>query len=92
MWLYLQKQELNKIEPRLVAVSKTKPASMVEEVYQLGQRHFGENYVSCGSESITLNDYVVWRQCCKFGYTETEQSVQSDKEYIKKLILAIFSL
>lgn len=31
--------------PRLVAVSKTKPASSVAEVYRLGQRNFGENYV-----------------------------------------------
>jgi pyridoxal phosphate enzyme (YggS family) len=29
----------------LVAVSKTKPASAVEELYRLGQRDFGENYV-----------------------------------------------
>ena len=31
--------------PRVVAVSKTKPASMVMEAYDCGQRHFGENYV-----------------------------------------------
>jgi PLP dependent protein len=41
----MKKQELSKIYPRLVAVSKTKPPLMVVEVYQLGQRHFGENYV-----------------------------------------------
>jgi len=29
----------------LVAVSKTKPASMVKEAYEAKQRHFGENYV-----------------------------------------------
>jgi hypothetical protein len=29
----------------LVAVSKTKPVSDIQELYQLGQRHFGENYV-----------------------------------------------
>lgn len=29
----------------LVAVSKTKPASLVMEAYEAGQRHFGENYV-----------------------------------------------
>lgn len=32
-------------EPRLVAVSKTKPAAAVAEAYAAGQRHFGENYV-----------------------------------------------
>ena len=30
---------------RLVAVSKTKPASAVQEAYEAGQRDFGENYV-----------------------------------------------
>ncbi len=29
----------------LVAVSKTKPVSDIKELYDLGQRHFGENYV-----------------------------------------------
>ena len=39
-------QELQFVEPRLVAVSKTKPVSLVKEAYGCGQRHFGENYVS----------------------------------------------
>ena len=30
---------------RVVAVSKTKPVSVLKEVYDAGQRHFGENYV-----------------------------------------------
>ena len=30
---------------RLVAVSKTKPVSMIKAAYDAGQRHFGENYV-----------------------------------------------
>lgn len=38
-------QALPSIQPRLVAVSKTKPADMVIEAYQHGQRYFGENYV-----------------------------------------------
>ncbi len=29
----------------LVAVSKTKPVADIQELYDLGQRHFGENYV-----------------------------------------------
>lgn len=32
-------------EPRLVAVSKTKPKEMIIEGYIAGQRHFGENYI-----------------------------------------------
>eukprot|EP00966_Prymnesium_polylepis_P035914 833303-Prymnesium_polylepis.1 len=31
--------------PRLVAVSKTKPNELLQEVYDAGQRAFGENYV-----------------------------------------------
>ncbi|XP_007113339.1 pyridoxal phosphate homeostasis protein [Physeter macrocephalus] len=38
-------RELPAIQPRLVAVSKTKPADMVIEAYSHGQRTFGENYV-----------------------------------------------
>ena len=30
----------------LVAVSKTKPASLLQEAYDAGHRHFGENYVN----------------------------------------------
>ncbi|KAB7499163.1 Proline synthase co-transcribed bacterial-like protein [Armadillidium nasatum] len=32
-------------EPRLVAVTKTKPKEMIIEAYKAGQIHFGENYV-----------------------------------------------
>lgn len=39
-------QELPKTAPRLVAVSKLKPADCIIEAYDHGQRHFGENYVS----------------------------------------------
>ena len=37
--------ELNGQEVTLVAVSKTKPTSDILELYQMGQRDFGENYV-----------------------------------------------
>lgn len=33
------------LQPRLVAVSKVKPASDVLEAYEAGQRVFGESYV-----------------------------------------------
>ncbi len=36
----------------VVAVSKRKPASMVRELYQCGQRVFGENYVQEGVEKV----------------------------------------
>lgn len=37
---------------QLLAVSKTKPASMVEAAYTAGQRHFGENYLQDALEKI----------------------------------------
>ncbi|WP_407520733.1 YggS family pyridoxal phosphate-dependent enzyme [Lacibacter sp. MH-610] len=43
---YIQiKKELEAKNVTLVAVSKTKPASDILELYELGQRDFGENYV-----------------------------------------------
>ena len=41
-------------EISLLAVSKTKPAHMVETLYQLGQRSFGENYLQDAVEKITI--------------------------------------
>lgn len=38
-------QELQAVQPRLVAVSKTKPIDLIIKAYEEGQRHFGENYV-----------------------------------------------
>lgn len=43
---------------KLLAVSKTKPATMVEEVYRLGQRSFGENYVQDGMDKITALSHL----------------------------------
>ena len=46
----------------LVAVSKTKPLSMLLEAYDQGQRHFGENYLQDALEKISANPYkdIVW--------------------------------
>lgn len=38
-------KEIQASKPKLVAVSKTKPVSMIIEAYSTGQRDFGENYV-----------------------------------------------
>ena len=40
--------------PRLVAVSKTKPAADVIEAYKHGHRHFGENYIQELAEKSVL--------------------------------------
>jgi len=44
VWEELTK-EMTAAGAKLVAVSKTKPSSDIQELYDLGQRHFGENYV-----------------------------------------------
>jgi pyridoxal phosphate enzyme (YggS family) len=38
-------REINVPAPRLVAVSKYKPKEDIQTLYDLGHRHFGENYV-----------------------------------------------
>lgn len=43
---------------KLLAVSKTKPASMVEQCYQLGQRSFGENYLQDALDKITALQHL----------------------------------
>jgi len=48
-------------EPRLVAVSKTKPVTDIHQLYQLGQRHFGENYVQEIEEKG--NDKLILDSC-----------------------------
>ncbi|KAG5354795.1 UPF0001 protein [Yarrowia sp. B02] len=46
---------------RLVCVSKYKPASDIQAVYDLGQRHFGENYVQELMEKVAaLPQEVQW--------------------------------
>jgi pyridoxal phosphate enzyme (YggS family) len=57
----------NAREIQLLAVSKTKPVSLIKEAYLAGLRHFGENYVQEGVEKIQqinldddFNDPVIW--------------------------------
>ncbi|KAI8057832.1 hypothetical protein BDF22DRAFT_662525 [Syncephalis plumigaleata] len=46
---------------RLVAVSKTKPASDIAALYTAGQRHFGENYLQeLVDKSKTLPSDICW--------------------------------
>jgi PLP dependent protein len=39
------KKELDQQHVQLIAVSKTKPVAAIQELYDVGQRDFGENYV-----------------------------------------------
>lgn len=61
------KQQLSKIKNnipkhvKLVAVSKTKPSSMIVEAYEAGQRHFGENKaLELRDKALELNDDIKW--------------------------------
>ena len=47
-------EELKKHDASLVAVSKIKPAAAVRELYELGQKDFGENYVQEMTEKAAL--------------------------------------
>jgi len=42
----------------LIAVSKTKPASLIEQAYEAGLRHFGENYVSEALKKIEVCEHL----------------------------------
>lgn len=49
------------IQPRLVAVSKTKPAELIQEAYDAGHRVFGENYVQELANKVPLlPDDIQW--------------------------------
>ncbi|WVQ84548.1 YggS family pyridoxal phosphate enzyme [Cryptococcus sp. DSM 104549] len=48
-------------KPRLVAVSKLKPASDIQALYDAGYRHFGENYIQeMVDKAAALPDDIKW--------------------------------
>ena len=47
-----QQVQRNSAQIQLLAVSKTKPVSLIKQAYQSGLRHFGENYVQESIEKI----------------------------------------
>ena len=49
-----QQSQRSNDQVQLLAVSKTKPITMIEQAYQAGQRAFGENYVQEAIEKIAL--------------------------------------
>ena len=54
-------KELQSTQATLVAVSKTKPASDIQELYDLGQRDFGENYVQeLAEKQLLLPNDIRW--------------------------------
>ncbi|KAK8751155.1 hypothetical protein OTU49_013258 [Cherax quadricarinatus] len=63
-------------QPRLVAVTKTKPKEMIIEAYAAGQRHFGENYVQelvdkgNDAQILTLCPDIKWHM---IGHLQTNK-------------------
>ena len=57
-----RKPSMCPIQPRLVAVSKTKPVELIKEAYDAGHRDFGENYVqvrcidACQACGVCMHD------------------------------------
>jgi PLP dependent protein len=54
-------EQLQSKQVTLVAVSKTKPVSDIQALYDLGQRDFGENYVQeLGEKQLLLPNDIRW--------------------------------
>ncbi len=63
--------ELTATGVTLVAVSKTKPASDIQELYDIGQRHFGENYVQeLVEKQALLPKDIIWHY---IGHLQTNK-------------------
>lgn len=68
------KQEIDSVNVKLIAVSKTKSAEEVMEAYQAGQRDFGENLVQELVEKATqLPSDIIWHQ---IGHLQTNKVKQ----------------
>lgn len=54
-------EELKPQQVTLVAVSKTKPVADIQELYDMGQRDFGENYVQeLAEKQVVLPNDIRW--------------------------------
>ena len=61
----------------LIAVSKTKPVSMLKEVYDLGIRHFGENKVQELTEKYPqLPDDIQWHLIGHLQTNKVKQAIE----------------
>ena len=63
----------------LIAVSKTKPASDLQQAIDAGQRHFGENYLQEALEKIEIlkNQDLIWHFIGPIQSNKTKQISQS---------------
>ena len=67
----VNKSNRNREDVTLIAVSKTKSAEMIQELYDAGYRDFGENYVQELSEKMnSLPDDIRWHM---IGHLQTNK-------------------
>ncbi|MBR6384035.1 MAG: YggS family pyridoxal phosphate-dependent enzyme, partial [Lachnospiraceae bacterium] len=67
----VSKGQRNPEDVTLIAVSKTKPVEMIQELYDTGIRDFGENYVQELSEKMnSLPDDIRWHM---IGHLQTNK-------------------
>jgi pyridoxal phosphate enzyme (YggS family) len=73
------KQRLNKSDATLIAVSKTRSATELQTVIDLGQRHFGENYLQEALEKINKlnNPDLIWHFIGPIQSNKTKQIAQN---------------
>ncbi len=64
-------EEIESLGATLVAVSKTKPVEMIKELYDKGQRIFGENRVQeLVEKAATMTDDIEWHM---IGHLQTKK-------------------
>ena len=74
---------INAVDPKnqvtLIAVSKTKPASDLQQAIDAGQRHFGENYLQEALEKIEAlkNQDLIWHFIGPIQSNKTKQIAQN---------------
>ncbi len=63
----------------LIAVSKTKPASYLQQAIDAGQRHFGENYLQEALEKIDIlkGQNLIWHFIGPIQSNKTKQITQN---------------
>ena len=63
----------------LIAVSKTKPASDLQQAIDVGQRHFGENYLQEALEKINAlkNQELIWHFIGPIQSNKTKQIAEN---------------
>ena len=67
----VNKSNRNREDVTLIAVSKTKPAEMIQKLYDAGYRDFGENYVQELSEKMnSLPEDIRWHM---IGHLQTNK-------------------